>query len=86
MADKCKLLRITNKSNPTETYVMYKQKLDYVDEAKYLGILIHKKLSWKSHINSIIKKANLTGGFLQRNVKSCNRDVKAQCNQALSGL
>ena len=46
--DKCKLLRITNKSNPTEAgYVIHKQKLDQVDEAKYLGILIHKKLSWK---------------------------------------
>ena len=60
---------------------MHKQKLDHVDEAKYLGILIHKKLSWKSHINSIIKKANQITGFLQRNVKSCNRDVKAQCYQ-----
>ena len=80
--DKCKLLRITNKSNPTETsYVMHKQKLDHVDEAKYLGILSHKKLSWKFHINSIIKKANQTRRFLQRNVKSCNRDVKAQCYQ-----
>ena len=48
--DQCKLLRITNNSYPTETsYVMHKQKLDHVDEAKYLGILIHKKLSWKSH-------------------------------------
>ena len=80
--DKCKLLRITNKSNPTETsHVMHKQKLDHVDEAKYLGILIHKRLSWKSHVNSIITKANQTRGFLQRNVKSCNRDVKTQCYQ-----
>ena len=39
--DKCKLLRIKNKSNPTETYIMHKQKLDHVDEAKYLGILRH---------------------------------------------
>ena len=70
--DKCKLLRITN---------MHKQKIDHVDEAKYLGILIHKKLSWKSHINSLIKKVNQTRGILQRNVKSCNRDVKAQCYQ-----
>ena len=51
--NKCKLLRITNKSNHTEAgYVMH--------VAKYLGILIHKMLSWKSHINSIIKKANQT--------------------------
>ena len=79
---RCKLLRITNKSNPTETsYVMHKQKLDHVDEAKCFGILIHKKLSRKSHINSIIKEANQTRGFRQRNVKSRNRDVKAQCYQ-----
>ena len=38
-----------DRSNPTEAgYVMHKQKLDQVDEAKYLGILIqdlYKKIS-----------------------------------------
>ena len=55
---------------------MHDQKLDQVDEAKYLGVLLHKKLSWKSHVNAIAKKANQIRVFLQRNIKACHRDVK----------
>ena len=78
--DKCKVLRITNKLKPIEAdYYMHNQKLQNVDEAKYLGLLIHKKLSWKSHVSKIIKKANQTRAFLQRNLRICPRDVKARC-------
>ena len=38
-----------------EGYLMHNQKLDHGNEAKYLGVLTHKELSWKSHINYIIK-------------------------------
>ena len=58
---------------------MHSQKLELVDEAKYLGIIIHKKLSWKPQIDSVVKKANQTRAFLQRNLRTCSQDVKAQC-------
>ena len=50
-----------------------------MDEAKFLGLIIHKKLSWKPHVSMIIKKANQTRAFLQRNLRASHRDVKAQC-------
>ena len=50
-----------------------------MDEAKYLGIIIHKILSWKPQIDSVVKKANQTRAFLQRNLRTCSQDVKAQC-------
>ena len=60
---------------------MHNQKLVQVVEAKYLCVLLHKKLSWKSHVNSITKNANQIRGFLQRNIRTCHLDVKAQCYQ-----
>jgi ribonuclease P/MRP protein subunit RPP40 len=78
--DKCKMLRITNKLNPIMAdYHIHNHKLDTVDTAKYLGVILHKKLSWRHHVDAICKKANQTRSFLQRNLKSCHRDVKSQC-------
>ena len=58
---------------------MHDQILDTVDTAKYLGVLLNKKLSWKPQVDAICKKANKTRAFLQRNLKGCPRDVKSQC-------
>lgn len=78
--DKCKLLRITNKLNQIKSdYHMHGHKLATVDTAKYLGVLLNKKISWKPHVDAICKKANKTRAFLQRNLKGCQRDVKSQC-------
>ena len=78
--DKCKVLRITNKRKTiNQSYIMHNQILEVVDSAKYLGVHIHKKLSWNVHVNHTIKKANKTRCFLQRNLKSCSSEVKLQC-------
>jgi hypothetical protein len=78
--DKCKLLRVTNKMNPIHSdYHMHSQKLSTVDTAKYLGVVLHKKLSWKPHVDAMCKKADKTRGFLQRNLRGCPQDVKSQC-------
>ena len=78
--DKCKLLRITNKIKIIEgDYYMHNIKLDQVNEAKYLGIILHKKLSWNPHVNTICSKANQTLAFLRRNIRECHRDVKIKC-------
>ena len=48
--EKCELLRITNKRNPINfTYRIKNHNLDKVDSKKYLGINLHKKLSWNTH-------------------------------------
>ena len=80
--DKCKILTISNKRKLIETnYYIHNRKLDQVDEDKYLGLIIHKKLYWSSHVNMIIKKANQTRAFLQRNLGKCHHDVKCRCYQ-----
>ena len=50
--DKCKVLRVTNKRKIIlSNYSMYDQILELVNSAKYLGVFIHKKLSWNTHVN-----------------------------------
>ncbi len=67
--DKCEVLRVTNKTNIIDAhYSIHGTVLRTVDEATYLGITIHKNLSWKPHLSKICKKANSTRGFLQRNL------------------
>ena len=47
--------------------------------AKYLGINITNNLSWRTHVDKVCEKANSTHAFLQRNIRSCPRKIKAQC-------
>ena len=44
--------------------------------AKYLGVTISQDLNWNKHINNITGKANITLGFIKRNVKTKNASVK----------
>ena len=77
---KCKLLRITNKRKPIiGEYVIHGKVLESVEAAKYLGVTLQSKLSWKPHVNEITKKANQTRAFLQRNLRGCSKEVKSQC-------
>ena len=50
-----------------------------MDSAKYLGVMLHHKLSWNPHVEGIAKKANRTRAFLQRNLRGAPMLVKAQC-------
>ena len=50
--------------------------LEQVEENQYLGLTIHKGLKWASQINKISNKANSVLGFIKRNQKHANRDLK----------
>ena len=78
--DKCKLLRITRKTTRLTIHASYKihgTELELVEEAKYLGVMLDKKLNFNSHMNATIKKCDKTRQFLQRNLRGCNPAVKA---------
>ena len=42
----------------------------------YLGVLIHKSLSWSPHISNVVNKASRTLNFLKRNLNKCSKQVK----------
>ena len=80
-ADKCKVLRISNKRKHimgTTPYSIHGTALRPVDQAKYLGVTLHRNLSWKPHIHNICKKSNNTLGSLRRNLRKCPSSIKEQ--------
>ena len=54
-----------------------------METAKYLGVNIHQKLNWNTHIQQTEKKANTTRAFLQRNLYMCPRKTKEMCYTTL---
>ena len=64
-------------------YTIHGQVLNNTDQAKYLGLNIHKSLSWDNHIAKITTKANSTLAFLNRNIGHCPTNIKAQCYTTL---
>ena len=41
-----------------------------------LGVIIHKSMSWASHINAIVHKASRTLNFIKQNLYMCTKEVK----------
>jgi hypothetical protein len=82
--EKCQVLHITNKRQPiVSSYTIHGHILESVDQGKYLGVNIQRKLNWSSHINNITRKANNTRAFLQRNIHQCPRKTKELCYTTL---
>ena len=81
---KCQVLHITNKRQPVkQSYTIHGHVLEEVESAKYLGVNIHHKLSWNTHISQVVKKSNNSRAFLQRNIYQCPRKTKELCYKAL---
>ena len=81
---KCQILHITNKRHPIQQpYNIHGHILEVVETAKYLGVNIHRTLTWNTHISQVVKKANNTRAFLQRNIYQCPRHTKDLCYKAL---
>ena len=82
--DKCTVLPITKKKHPFQhNYILHNHVLDTVTSAKYLGVTVQSNLKWDTHINNITANGNKTLGFLKRNLKISNQQVKTQAYQAL---
>ena len=75
---KCQTLRITNKINPIiSTYHIHDIPISDTPSAKYLGVILDSKLTWKEQYRSISRKCNNTLAFLRRNLPpNCPRQVR----------
>ena len=61
------------------TYTIHNEILNKTGCVKYLGITITNNLSWRTHDDKVCKEVNSTQAFLQRNIRSYPRNIKAQC-------
>jgi len=66
---KCEFLIITNKRLPLKfTYHINDVPIKEVNFAKYLGVGIDSKLTWKEHIKQVLSKANAALAFFLGNL------------------
>lgn len=71
--DKCASVFFSRKKTPTLfDYSLGDEALRKVDEINDLGVLIDNKLTFRSHITSIVKKAHKHLGFVSRMCKDFN--------------
>ena len=81
---KCQVLYITRKVNPLNTkYILHNVEQESASTAKYLGVTIADDLSWTPDIDNTTKKANQTLGFLKRNIRGHNKDLKSVAYKSL---
>ena len=66
--DKCKVMKLGSKINKDQmvNYKMGAQDLDFSDMEKDLGVHIDNKLSFESHINTVVNKANRTMAIVRK--------------------
>ena len=75
---KCQVIHVTRRQTPLQTKCyLHGCVLASVSSAKYLGVTLSEDLSWTNHINTITKKANQTLGFIKRNIRIHNKDLKS---------
>lgn len=81
---KCNVLRITRKKSKTSfPYTLHGQVLEEVASAKYLGITISDDMTWNKHTDNMISKANKKLGFLKRNLKVKDTNLKETAYKAI---
>jgi ribonuclease P/MRP protein subunit RPP40 len=83
---KCHIMHITRQTRsriPCPVYSLRGNDLDPVDTATYLGVDLHKDLSWGPHITKITGRASRTLGFLKRNIRTSSKTSKERVYRAL---
>ena len=75
---KCHIMTVTHKTKPLQhDYTMGEKVLGRVTHHPYLGVEISSDMSWNTHINQTVKKANKQLGLIRRNLYSCDKSTKS---------
>ena len=76
--NKCVLVRCFCSPSPVlHGYLLDDHILDERDEHFFLGVLLHKSLSWCNHIAKTATKASQVFNFLRCNLNNCSYSAKA---------
>ena len=81
---KCQMVQVTGSKSPIKSeYILHGQVLETVTCARYLGVDIRSNISWTSHIDRVVGNANRSLGYIRRNIKSKNREVRESAYNTL---
>ena len=83
---KCQVVQVTgskSKKPINSEYILHGQVLETVTCARYLGVDVSSTLSWNSHIDRVVNNANRTLGYIRRNIKCQNTDVRESAYNTL---
>ena len=83
---KCQVVQVTgskSKKPINSEYILHGQVLETVICARYLGVDVSSTLSWNSHIDRVVNNANRTLGYIRRNIKCQNTDVRESAYNTL---
>eukprot|EP00745_Piridium_sociabile_P022823 TRINITY_DN35603_c0_g1_i2.p1 TRINITY_DN35603_c0_g1~~TRINITY_DN35603_c0_g1_i2.p1 ORF type:complete len:143 (+),score=24.63 TRINITY_DN35603_c0_g1_i2:60-488(+) len=59
-----------------QPYKLHGHTLESVTTSKYLGVKLHKEVTWDQHIDAITVKASKALGFLRRNLKVSSSELR----------
>ena len=73
---KYQVINVTNKKNIIQgKYIIHGELLQSVESAEYLGVTIHRKLTWSVHVTNTANKASRTLTFIRRNTHQCPKTI-----------
>ena len=74
---KCQVVQVTGSKSPIKSeYFLYGLLLETVTCFRYLGFDIRSNISWTSHIDRVVGNASRSFGYIRRNIKSKNQEVR----------
>ena len=80
----CQVIHVTRRKTPLQTkYHLQGFVFESVPSAKYFVVTLSEDLKWSEHINNITQRANQTLGFLKRNIRVHNKDLKSTAYKTL---
>ena len=81
---KCVVIHITRSRTPVPSqYLLHGRVLESVAGSKYLGVEISSNLSFNGHIQNITTSASRSLGFLKRNIRSKNPELREMAYKTL---
>ena len=81
---KCQVVQVTGSKSPIKSeYILHGQVLETVTCARYLSVDIRSNISWTSHIDRVVGNANRSLGYIRRNIKSKDQEVRESAYNTL---
>ena len=73
---KCVVIHCSRSTTSQYNYDINHQPLNITDQHPYIGVTVHKSMSWAFHINTVVLKASRTLNLIKRNLHTCSKEVK----------